>query len=115
MRRAVDDGFILTIADSDGWLFEHVIDAPTEAEAERQVRELLRFWGMTLIAVRRAPPVKEPSWFRPWYERADSALRARVRAVRARGASHAGQRGGDVRMSAASPRARRRGASSSGS
>jgi hypothetical protein len=55
MRPARDTTFIATIADREGWVFEHVVDAPSQAAAESELRELVRHWGMTLIAVRRAP------------------------------------------------------------
>jgi hypothetical protein len=55
MRHAGKDTYIATIADRDGWVFEHVFDAPSAALAEREMREIGRHWGMTLIEIRRAP------------------------------------------------------------
>jgi hypothetical protein len=55
MQPAENTTFIATIADREGWLFEHVADAPSQAAAEAELREILRHWGMTLIEVRRAP------------------------------------------------------------
>jgi hypothetical protein len=55
MRHAGKDTYIATIADRDGWVFEHVFDAPSAVLAEREMREIGRYWGMTLIEVRRAP------------------------------------------------------------
>jgi hypothetical protein len=56
MRPAGDDTtYIATIADRDGWLFEHIVDAPSQAAAARELREVVRYWGMTLIEMRPAP------------------------------------------------------------
>jgi hypothetical protein len=109
MRHTGNYTYIATIADRDGWVFEHVFDAPSAALAEQEMRETGRHWGTTLIGVRRAPDLV----LHLGSTRREAALGSMADAFRML-ARLTGLRRRDDGASAPSPLARRRDASSSG-
>ena len=112
MRHADKDTYIATIADRDGWVFEHVIDAPSATWAERYIREIGRHSGMTLIEIRRAPAPELV--VHVGSTRGEASLRSMADAFRLL-ARFTGLRSRDDGATASSPHVRHRAASSSDS